>query len=107
MPAPIFLKKVNQLLARGAMAFFSPELKRLKAEAEEAGDELQKEHAADLAARRRTTYCSPASKYLGPRELVRGLQAIPAPKLENMDIKQAMQEIFERNYPCPVATTSR
>ena len=89
------------------MALFSPELKRLQAEAEEAGDELHKEYAADLAARRHTAYCSPASKYLGPRELIRGLQAIPAPKLEHMDIKQAMQAIFERNYPCPVAPASR
>ncbi|GAC1576796.1 MAG: hypothetical protein NVS3B5_08550 [Sphingomicrobium sp.] len=107
MPAPIFLKKADALRARGPFALLSPELKRLQAEAEDAGDALHKEHAAELAAGGHKDYCSPESKYLLPRELIEGLHAIPAAKLEQMDIKQAMRTIFERNYPCPVSTAER
>jgi hypothetical protein len=107
MPADAFLKKADALRARGPIALLSPDLKRLQAAAENAGDELHKEHAAELAAGGRKDYCSPASTYLRPRELLQGLHAIPATKLEHMDIKQAMRAIFERNYPCPVSTAQR
>ena len=107
MPADAFLKKADALRARGPIALFSPDLKRLQAAAENAGDELHKEHDAELVAGGHKNYCSPASTYLRPRELLQGLHAIPAEKLEHMDIKQAMRAIFERNYPCPVSTAQR
>ncbi len=107
MPADAFLKKADALRARGPIALLSPDLKHLQAAAENAGDELHKEHAAELAAGGHKDYCSPASTYLRPRELLEGLHAIPATKLEHMDIKQAMRAIFERDYPCPVSTAQR
>lgn len=100
MPAAAFLKKADALRARGPLALLSPELKHLQSQAEGAGDELHKEHAAALSAGRSSDYCSPISKYLTPRELITGLHAIPQQELERMDIKQAMHAIFERNYPC-------
>lgn len=100
MPAADFLRRADVLRARGPIALFSPDLKRLQKAAEDAGDELHNEHTADITAGRRTDYCSPVSKYLGPRELVEGLHAIPANQLRQMDIKQAMRAIFQRNYPC-------
>ena len=107
MLADAFLKKADTLRSRGPIALLSPDLKHLQAAAENAGDELHKEHAAELAAGGHKDYCSPASTYLRPRELLQGLHAIPAAKLEHMDIKQAMRAIFERNYPCPVSTAQR
>lgn len=107
MPAFDFLRRADALRARGPIAFFSPDLKRLQKAAEDAGDELHNEHLADVAAGRRTDYCSPVAKYLGPRELIEGLHAVPAVQLRHMDIKQAMRAVFERNYPCSRATASR
>ena len=101
MPATLFLRKADSLRARGAFALFSPDLKKLQAEAEAAGDELHAEHAARLAAHEPTDWCAPATKYLTPRELIVGLHALPRAELERFDIKQAMRAIFERNYPCP------
>lgn len=106
MPASDFLRRADALRARGPIALFSPDLKRLQKAAEDAGDELHNEHAAQVAAGRRSDYCSPVSKYLGPRELLEGLHAIPPAQLRQMDIKQAMHAIFQRNYPCPKATGS-
>lgn len=100
MNAAIFLAKADSLRARGPLALFSSDLKKLQAEAEGAGDELHNEHAAELAAGRPTPWCAPVGKYLAPRELLVGMHALPRAELERMDIKQAMYAVFERNYPC-------
>ena len=105
MPAAIFLKKADALRARLPLSLLSPELKHLQAEAEGAGDELHKEHAAALLARKATDYCSPVSKYLSVRELILGLHALPAQELQRMDIKQAMRAVYVRNYPCQRASS--
>ena len=100
MPASKFLKQADALRARLPFALLSPDLKRLQAEAERAGDELHKEHAAAISAAQPTDYCSPVSKYLAPRELIVGLHALPEQELQRMDIRQAMRAIFVHNYPC-------
>lgn len=107
MSAEAFSRRADALRARGPIALLSPDLKHLQAAAEAAGDELHEEHAAELAAGGHKDYCSPTSTYLRPRELIEGMHAIPATKLEHMDLKQAMRAIFERNYPCPVSTARR
>lgn len=106
MRASLFLHKADALRARGPFALLSSDLKLLQAEAESAGDSLHDEQAARLAAHEPTPWCAPPKKYLGPRELIVGLHAIAPTELERMDIKQAMQAILERNYPCPRATAA-
>lgn len=100
MRADIFLRKAETLRARGALALFSNDLKRLQFEAEAAGDELHAEHEAALAAGRPTDYCTGSKQYLGPRELIDGLRAIPPAELTHLDIKAAMHVILVRNRPC-------
>ena len=101
MPAALFLKKADSLRAKGPFALFSSDLKKLQFVAEEAGDELHDEHARAMAAHHPTPWCAPATKYLGARELLVGMHAIPRAELAEMDIKAAMRAVFERNYPCP------
>jgi hypothetical protein len=101
MPATLFLQKADSLRARGPFALFSSELKKLQFEAEAAGDELHDEHAKLMAAHQPTPWCAPVIKYLGARELIVGMHEIPRAELAHMDIKAAMQAVFERHYPCP------
>ena len=101
MPASLFLKRADSLRAKGPFALFSSDLKKLQFEAEAAGDELHDEHARLMAAHQSTAWCAPATKYLGARELIVGMHAIPRNELARMDIKDAMRTVFERNYPCP------
>ena len=101
MPASLFLKKADALRARGPFALFSADLKTLQFEAEAAGDELHLEHAERMASHQPTDWCAPVTKYLGPRELIEGMHALPRADLDRMDIKQAMRAIFTRDYPCP------
>jgi hypothetical protein len=101
MPATLFLKKADSLRARGPFALFSADLKKLQFVAEAAGDELHDEHARQMAAHQPTAWCAPVTKYLGARELLVGMHAIPRAELAQMDIKAAMGAVLERNYPCP------
>jgi hypothetical protein len=101
MPASLFLKKADSLRARGPLALFSSDLKTLQFEAEAAGDELHLEHAERMASHQSTDWCAPVAKYLGPRELIEGMHALPRADLDRMDIKQAMRAVFARDYPCP------
>lgn len=101
MPATLFLKKADSLRARGPFALLSPDLKKLQFVAEAAGDELHDEHARLMAAHQPTAWCAPVTKYLGARELLVGMHAIPRAELAQMDIKAAMGAVLERNYPCP------
>ncbi len=101
MPATLFLQKADSLRAKGPFALFSSDLKTLQFVAEAAGDELHDEHARQMAAHQPTLWCAPATKYLGARELIVGMHAIPRAELAQMDIKDAMRWVFERNYPCP------
>ena len=107
MPARVFLAKADSLRAKGPFALFSSDLKKLQFEAEAAGDELHDEHKAAIEAHRPTDWCAPVTKYLGARELIVGMHAIPHAELERMDIKDAMRAIFGRNYPCTQPTVSR
>ena len=85
MPASLFLKKADALRARGPLALFSADLKTLQFEAEAAGDELHVEHAERMASHQPTDWCAPVAKYLGPRELIEGMHAIPRAELDQMD----------------------
>jgi hypothetical protein len=96
-----FLDRANRLKAKGPLALFDAEYRRLKAEAMAAGRSIRNERIAAEKAGRPILYCSPKARaQLGAMELIHGLQAIPAAERQTMSLKPAMLRILQKKYPC-------
>jgi hypothetical protein len=97
-----FLDRANRLKAKGPMALFDGDLKRLQAEAVAAGTAIRNDRVAAEKAGQPKLYCSPAAKAsLGQNDFLNGLQAIPAAERSRISLKQAMLQILQKKYPCP------
>ena len=96
-----FLERANRLKAKGPLAFFDPDYKRLKAEGTAAGKSIGADRIAAEKAGRPILYCSPKARaQLGSLEFIAGLEAIPAPERANMSLKQGMLRVLQKKYPC-------
>ena len=96
-----FLDRANRLKAKGPLAFFDADYKRLKAEATAAGKAIGDERIAAEKARQPVLYCSPSARAkLGSYEFIDGLEAIPAAQRSTMSLKAAMLRVLQRKYPC-------
>jgi hypothetical protein len=96
-----FLDRANRLKAKGPLAFFDADYKRLKAEATAVGMAIGDDRIAAEKAGRPISYCSPKARaQLGSYEFLDGLEAIPAAQRQNMPLKQAMLRVLQRKYPC-------
>lgn len=96
-----FLDRANRLKAKGPLALFDSEYKRLKAEATAVGKSIGSDRIAAEKAGKPILYCSPKARaQLGSMEFIRGLEAIPAGERANMSLKQAMLRVLQRKYPC-------
>ncbi len=96
-----FLDRANRLKAKGPLAFFDADYKRLKAEATAVGKSIGSDRIAAEKAGRPILYCSPKPRaQLGSMEFVDGLAAIPAEERETMPLKAAMLRILQKKYPC-------
>lgn len=95
-----FLDRADRLKAKGPLAFFDADYKRLKAEATAVGRSIGDRIAAEKAGKP-ILYCSPKARaQLGSMEFINGLEAIPAGERANMSLKQAMLRVLQRKYPC-------
>lgn len=96
-----FLDRANRLKAKGPLAVFDSDYRRLKAEATAAGKSIGNDRIAAEKAGRPILYCSPKARaQLGSFEFIDGLEAIPAGERQNMPLKAAMLRILQKKYPC-------
>ena len=96
-----FLDRAERLKAKGPLAFFDSDYKRLQAEGTAAGKSIGADRIAAERARKPILYCSPSARAeLGSFEFIRGLEAIPPRELQQMSLKDAMLRVLERKYPC-------
>src|SRR5690348_13069302 len=96
-----FLDRANRLKAKGPLALFDKDYKRLKAEATAAGKSIGADRVAAEKAGRPILYCSPKPKAeLGSYEFIDGLEAIPAGQRQSMSLKAAMIRVLQKKYPC-------
>ena len=96
-----FLDRANWLKAKGPLAFFDSDYKRLKAEATAVGKSIGSDRIAAEKAGRPILYCSPKARaQLGSMEFINGLEAIPASERQTMQLKAAMLRILQKKYPC-------
>ena len=96
-----FLDRANRLKAKGPLAFFDADYRRLKAEAYAAGNSLREDRLAAQRQGKPILYCSPKPRaQLGSMEFVDGLEAIPASERPKMSLKQAMLRVLQKKYPC-------
>ena len=96
-----FLDRANHLKAKGPLALFDPDYKRLKAEATAVGKSIGDDRIAAEKAGQPILYCSPKPRAeLGSNEFLNGLEAIPATERSTMSLKDAMLQILQKKYPC-------
>ena len=96
-----FLDRANRLKARGPLALFDTDYKRLKAEATAAGKSIGADRVAAEKAGKPVLYCSPRPRaQLGSYEFIDGLEAIPAGERARMSLKQGMLRVLQKKYPC-------
>ena len=96
-----FLDRANRLKAKGPLALFDGDYRRLKNEATAAGTSIRLEREAAERAGRPILYCSPRPRAdLGQSEFLRGLEAIPAAERQRISLRTAMLRIIQRKYPC-------
>lgn len=96
-----FLDRANRLKAKGPLAFFDADYRRLKADAYAAGNSLRDDRLAAQKAGKPILYCSPKARaQLGSMEFIDGLEAIPSAERPKLNLKQAMLRVLQKKYPC-------
>jgi hypothetical protein len=96
-----FLDRANRLKAKGPLAFFDADYKRLKAEATAVGKSIGDDRIAAEKAGKPILYCSPKPRaQLGSYEFIDGLEAIPPGERATMSLKQGMLRVLQTKYPC-------
>ncbi|WP_205479168.1 hypothetical protein [Sphingomonas arenae] len=96
-----FLDRANRLKAKGPLALFDSDYRRLKDEATAAGTSIRLEREAAERTGRPILYCSPKPRAeLGQTEFLRGLEAIPPAERARVSLRAAMLRILQKKYPC-------
>jgi hypothetical protein len=96
-----FLDRANRLKAKGPLAFFDADYRRLKAEAYAAGNSLRDDRLAAQKAGKPILYCSPKARaQLSSMEFIDGLEAIPSIERSKLNLKLAMLRVLQKKYPC-------
>lgn len=96
-----FLAKADALEKKGAMALFSGDVGKLKAEVVNSAKQLRAEQDAARAARRTPTTCIPeqGKAKISSTELLAHFRSIP-PAQRNMTVKTAFAGLMRKKYPC-------
>ena len=102
MPVSQFLAKADALQKKGAMALFSGDVGKLKAEVMNSGKQLRAEQVAAKKAGRKTATCMPeqGKATVNQTELLAHFRSIP-PAQRNMTVKAAFASMMRKKYPCP------
>ena len=101
MNADVFYRRALALKAKGPMALFSGDLKKLKAEGAAAGESARAERLAAARTGRKPRYCPPADvRGMPATEFLERLGEIPAADRRRIDMKEATNRILAGKYPC-------
>ncbi len=102
MPVSQFLATADALQEKGAMALFSGDIGKLKAEVMNSGKQLRAEQVAAQKAGRKPATCMPerGKASVATNELLAHFRAIP-PAQRNMTVKTAFASLMRKKYPCP------
>jgi hypothetical protein len=99
-----FLDRANRLKAKGPLALFDSDYKRLKAEATAVGKSIGIDRIAAERAGKPVLYCSPTARaQLGSFEFLNGLETIAPAERARMSLKDAMVRVLQKKYPCAPA----
>ena len=101
MPVSEFLAKADALQKKGAMALFSADIGKLKAEIVNSGKQLRAEQEAARAAGRTPATCMPErdKAKVTSTELIAHFKTIP-PAQRNVPVKTAFAGLMRKKYPC-------
>jgi hypothetical protein len=101
MPVSTFLAKADALQKKGALALFSGDVGRLKAEVVNSGKQLRAEQIAAQRAGRKVGYCMPAQKKaaVSAGEVLGHFRSIPAAE-RGMPVKTAFAGLMRKKYSC-------
>jgi hypothetical protein len=102
MPVSEFLAKADALQKKGAMALFSGDIGKLKAEVVNSGKQLRAEQLAAQKAGRKPTTCMPTKgkASINSNELLAHFRSIP-PAERSVPVKSAFAGLMRKKYPCP------
>jgi hypothetical protein len=102
MPVSEFLAKADALQKKGAMALFSGDIGKLKAEVVNSGKQLRAEQMAAQKAGRKPVTCMPerGKASINSNELLAHFRSIP-PAERSMSVKTAFAGLMRKKYPCP------
>jgi hypothetical protein len=102
MPVSEFLAKADALQKKGAMAVFSGDIGKLKAEVTNSGKQLRAEQVAAQKAGRKPATCMPeqGKASISSNELLAHFRSIP-PAQRNMTVKAGFAGLMRKKYPCP------
>jgi hypothetical protein len=101
MPVSTFLGKADALQKKGAMALFSSDIGKLKAEVVNSGKQLRAEQIGAQKAGRKVGYCMPerGKSKIGSNEVLAHFRSIPAAQ-RGMTVKAAFAGLMRKKYPC-------
>jgi hypothetical protein len=100
MPVATFLAKADALQKKGAMALFSGDIGKLKAEVQNSGKALRAEEEAARKVGRAPATCMPPKAAVNSEELLAHFRSIP-PAQRGMPVKTAFAGLVAKKYPCP------
>ena len=101
MPVSEFLTRADALQKKGALALFSKDLGRLKAEIVNSGKALRAEQVAAEKAGRKPVTCLPAKPAeVSADEVLAHFRSIP-PAQRGMSVKTGFAGLMRRKFPCP------
>ena len=101
MTVAVFLQKAEALEKKGALALFSSDLGRLKAEMKQAGQALKAERLAAQRAGRQVGFCPPeGGARLNSNELLAHFSSIPPAQRQRMHVRDGLRSLMIRKFPC-------
>jgi hypothetical protein len=100
MSAATFLAKADALEKKGAMALFSSDIGKLKAEAMAAGRVYRDRLRADKAAGRAPHSCPPQKGSLNSKQLLAHLRTYSPAERQRITMKVAIADLMAKTYPC-------
>lgn len=101
MNAEAFYQSAHRLMAKGPLALFSSDYKRLKAEGTAAGEAARRARMAALRNGRQPRYCPPGDvRGMASMEFLERLGKIPAAERRSIDMVEATNRLLAAKYPC-------
>jgi hypothetical protein len=100
MSVAVFLAKADALRTKGAMALFSSDYGKLKAELTGAAQVFRSQVNAE-AATGNPSACPPNGAALTSDDLIKHMQSYPVAARPRIAVADAVADLFRKRFPCP------